>query len=339
MAPPSTPAATSPVAASPSAGESVAASTSPTSAASLCRMPAILRVDQGGNRLVLGWLNLPEGTTTDDPDNHIVVASNYPVGAGVTVPIWATDHSPQLFGKGFATYSTSLGRWLPAPPQLVSADGQHYAYLHPDGTIRLADASGAEAIVANPNRLTPFAYTPQGVILTVSEPAANGLRLLDPTSKTITLLVDRLGTYDWGEVSNGVAWGVDSPGGLGYPPATNVIESAIPPNSRPVTAYTAPSGDSITSIASDRQGGVLVVVAGSEPALKYIPPSYPNQPPVSVGIPSGLNVAVLGPRHHADAHGIWFVSGAGVYLFTLAAGLKLIAPGVTTDAVPGGDCV
>jgi hypothetical protein len=52
-----------------------------------------------------------------------------------------------------------------------------------------------------------------------------------------------------------------------------------------------------------------------------------------------LDVAVLGPPHHPDARGIWFVSGAGVYLFTLAAGLKLIAPGVTTDAVPAGDCV
>jgi hypothetical protein len=324
----------SPVApASASAPASAASSPSPV-AALPCRMPATLRVDQGGTRSILGWLTLPSGATTDDPINHIIVAGDYPTGNGVTQPIWATDHSPQLFGTSLGTYSAAIGRWLPAPPELVSPDGQHYAYLHPDGTLRLAAADQSEAIVPNPQKLTPLAFT-TGVVLTSSDVASNGLWLLDPTSHGITAITPQAGNDDWRAVSNSTVWGTDSPGVLGYPAPTKVLRTALPSGGTPSTAYTAPGGDSIALIAADRQAGLLVALTGSAPGLAYI---AAGGAVTSVSAPAGVDVTKLGPRHYADAHGTWFIGYTGVFLFSAASGLQSIAPAVTTDIVPGGDC-
>jgi len=52
-------------------------------------MPASLRVDQGGNREVLGFLSLPAGTTADDTSDAIVKVADFPVSSGVTVPCGA----------------------------------------------------------------------------------------------------------------------------------------------------------------------------------------------------------------------------------------------------------
>jgi hypothetical protein len=301
-----------------------------------CRMPASLRVDQGGMREVLGWLSLPSGTTTDDPVNHIIVAGNFPTAGGGSVPIWATDHSPQLYGYGLATYSTAVGRWLPAPPELVSADGLHYAYLHADGTIRLADANGGEAIVPNPNKLTPLAYTASGVVLTGSDVASNGLWLLDPSTHAISSVTPAAGNDDWREVSGGVAWGVDSPGVLGYPAPTKVLKVDLPGGGAPSTAYTVPSGDSIGLIAADSQGGLVIALGGSSPGLVYMSAGGPTS---SVPLPAGVSAVSLGPRHHTDAHGVWFIGQTGIFLFTPGSALQKIAPGTATDIVPAGDCV
>jgi len=50
-------------------------------------------------------------------------------------------------------------------------------------------------------------------------------------------------------------------------------------------------------------------------------------------------IATIGPRHHADAHGIWFSGRTGIFLFTPPSTLQLIAAGTTTDVAPGGDCI
>jgi hypothetical protein len=298
-------------------------------------MPAFLRVDQGGMRSVLGWLSLPSGATTDDPINHIIVTGDFPVGNGTSLFIWATDHSPQLYGTPSATYSAVAGKWLPVPPELMSPDGLHYSYLAPTGYIQLDAADGTEISVGNPQKLTPLAYTSAGVLLTGSDIASNGLWLLDPTTKSITAVTPPVGNDDWREVSSGAVWGVDSPGVLGYPAPTSVLKVTVAPAGGPVTAYKAAAGNSIALIAADRQGGLLVAVTGSAPALIYI---GPGGVPTTVPVPSGVSTATLGPRHHADAHGVWLIGQTGVFLFTPGSGLQSIAPGVTTDIVPGGDC-
>jgi len=330
------PAASTSPSSTASASPSAIASPTPSPVAAMpCRMPASLRVDQGGMREVLGWLSLPSGTTTDDPVNHIIVTGNFPTGGGASQPIWATDHSPQLYGYGLGTYSAAINRWLPAPPELVSADGQHYAYLHPDGTIRLADANGGEAIVPNPNKLTPLAYVAAGVVLTSSDVASSGLWLLDPTTHVIAPIVAAAGNDNWLEVSGTTAWGVDSPGVLGYPPTTSVLQaSAVAPGPK-AKAYTASPGNTIALIAADRQGGLLIALAGSSPGLVYIGQTAGN---TIYPFPTGVSATTLGPRLHSDAHGIWFLGQAGVFLFTSSSGLQKIAPGLTSDVVPGGDC-
>ncbi|HAC47568.1 MAG TPA: hypothetical protein DCF65_16090 [Chloroflexi bacterium] len=57
-----------------------------------------------------------------------------------------------------------------------------------------------------------------------------------------------------------------------------------------------------------------------------------------VTAPAGVALATVGPRHHADAHGIWFIGRTGIFLFNATSGFQKIAAGVTTDIAPGGDC-
>src|SRR5258708_710370 len=124
-----------------------------------CKMPVNLRVDQGGNREVLGYLALPSGVTTDDPTDSIVKVADFPVSGGGTVPLWGTVTSPQLFGVGLGTFSPIAGKWLPAPPQLLSPDLLHYAYLHPNGSLRLAAPNGSGHPITIPPHPAPPPHT------------------------------------------------------------------------------------------------------------------------------------------------------------------------------------
>ncbi len=321
---------------------------SSTSAATLpCKMPVNLRVDQGGNREVLGYLALPSGVTTDDPTDSIVKVADFPVSGGGTVPIWGTVTSPQLFGAGLGTFSPIAGKWLPAPPQLVSPDLLHYAYLHPNGSLRLAAANGSETPIANPINLAPLAYAGAGIVLVQNQPAPSGLWLLDPSTHAITVIAQPTGTDDWREVTSApatspssggtFAYGVNSPGVPGAPPPTTVLRANLDAGGllKATTVYTAAAGTTIALIAADRQGGLLVELTGHSPDLVYLDP---NTGPRSVTVPAGVVLATVGPRHHADAHGIWFIGRTGIFVFNATSGFQKIAAGVTTDIAPGGDC-
>jgi hypothetical protein len=338
------------VAGASSTGPSPTQSTPTSAAASAtlpCRMPVNLRVDQGGNREVLGYLALPSGVRTDDATDSIVKLADFPVSGGGTVPIWGTVTSPQLFGVGLGTFSPIAGKWLPAPPQLVSPDLLHYTYLHPNGSLRLAAANGSEIPIANPINLTPLAYAGAGVVLVENQPASSGLWLLDPATQAITVITQPTGTDDWREVTTATAtamasrgtfaYGVNSPGVPGASPPTTVLRANLQAGGllKTTTVYTAAAGTTIALIAADRQGGLLVVLTGTSPGLVYLDP---NTGPRPFTAPAGVVLATIGPRHHADAHGIWFVGRTGIFLFNAVSGLQKIAPGVTTDVAPGGDC-
>lgn len=293
-------------------------------------MPATVGIGGGGYVAKLGWITLPTGTITVDTTNEIDGSS------GPSGVIWATNHSPQRYGYGLGTYSNAAGGWLPVNPELVAPDGLHYAYLHADGTIRIANQGGQEAIVHNPNKLTPLAFIAAGVVLTSTTVDSNGLWLLDTTTQTIGPITGVAGTDDWREVRNGSAWGLDSPGVLGYPAPTKLLTVSTTPGSTPTVAYTAPGGDSIALIATDTSGGVMIDLTGSSPGIAYLNSSGSASQSTA---PNGTNFARLGPRHHADAHGIWFIGQTGIFLFSQASGLQSLGPAQTADIVPGGDCV
>jgi hypothetical protein len=101
-------------------------------------------------------------------------------------------------------------------------------------------------------------------------------------------------------------------------------------------AYTTTGGTTIALIAADRQGGLLLVLTGTLSGLVYLDP---NSGPRTIPAPPGVVLAAVGPRHHADVHGIWFVGRTGIFLFNATSGFQKIAPGTTSDIVPGGDCV
>jgi hypothetical protein len=319
--------------ASPSASPSVAASAAPSPVAALpCKMPATLRTN--GTVNTLGWLTLPAGTTTDEPSLHIQKDGD----------VWDTDHAPQLYGNGGAAWSSAINSWVPVDPELLAADGIHYTYLGVDGKIHLANAQTLqESLVDNPFKLGPIAYTPAGVVLTQAGVPSNGLWLLDPATQSISAISAPTAQYFWMAAANGRAWGVDSSGALGAPPAKQLLTAQVLPNPQVINAtntatvaYTAPAGDSIHDVAPDIKGGVLILLAGSTPGLVYLPQGASATP---YQVPPGINVAVAGPIFHADAHGIWLTGNSGVFLFNTTSGLQKVAGAVNPAFVPAGDCV
>jgi hypothetical protein len=326
--------------ASASAPASAAASPSPSPVATLpCKMPAELR--NTGTKNFLGWLNLPSGTTIDDPSVQIEQQGDIN-----GQPIWATNKSPQLYGTAAAAWSNAINGWVPVPPDLLAPDGIHYAYLGADGKIHTSNAtSGQEALIDNPQKLSPIAYTSAGVVLVNTDNIApQGLWLLDPVSQSISAITPATGNEVWVEVANGFGWGVDSPGVLGYPASKKLITAQIIPNpqiinpsSTATVVYSAPGGDNISNLATDNKGGVLVILVGSTPGLIYIPAGGGS--PTQYQVPPGVNVATLGPLNHADAHGIWFYGNSGVFLFNTTTGLAKIAGPVNSGFGSAGDCV
>ena len=295
-------------------------------------MHAEVGVDQGGFRQLLGTITLPAGTIAIDSGHHIIGAN----GPGGSV-IWSTDTSPQLYGNGGATFSRAFGGWLPVQPELVSPDGLHYAYLHEDGTIRLADNTGHEVIVANPKKLQPIAYTGGGVVLATNGPAANGLWMLDVSSHAITALLAPSGNDDWLAVTGTTAWGRDSPLGLGYAAPTKLLRVALSPGSTPSVIVTAPAGDSIPVMEADATGGVVAVLSGSAPAVIYVDAAGSSHSLSGSAVGTLLSRGL--PRQHADGHGVWFLTQSGIFLFTASGGLQAVGPALKGDVLPGGDCV
>lgn len=289
--------------------------------------------------MFLGWLSLPSGTTTDETRVHI--AQQGTLNGGI---IWATDKSPQLYGNGGAAWSDAINGWVPVPPQLLAADGIHYAYLNADGKIHIGNAqTGQEAFIANPFHLAPLAYLAAGVVLTQANPPPTGLWLLDPATQTISAISASSAQNFWLTASGGSVWGVDSGGGLGSPPSKKLLTAQAIPNPQIINptntasvVYTAPAGDSIYQVAPDTKGGVLLIITGSTPGLVYLPQGGAATP---YQAPPGVNLAALGPLYHADAHGIWLTGNSGVFLFNTTSGLQKIAGAVNSAFAPAGDCV
>lgn len=291
------------------------------------------------NQLNLGWITLPSGAITNDTVNHIVKQST---GGQV----WATDHSPQLFGVESAVWSNAINGWVPTATDLLAPDGIHYVYSGDDGKIHIGNAqSGQEAFVPNPERRTILAYTNAGIVLASETIAPQGLWLLDPATQTISAITPPTGNYQWAAAAGGYAWGVDSPGVLGYPASKKVISAQIVPNpqiinpqSTATVLYTAPSGQIIGNLAPDTKGGVLVMLSGNAQGLVYLPlggSPTPYQMPPGIALPNQG-----GLYSHADAHGIWLSTDSAIFLFNTATGLQRIAANPIKSAFqPSGDCV
>src|SRR5260370_193169 len=184
---------------------------------------------------------------------------------------------------------------------------------HPTRALRLAPATGSERRIANPTNVRPLAYPGAGVVFVQNQPASSGLWLLDPGTHAITVITQPTGTDDWREVTSApatatasggtLAYGVNSPGALGAPPATTVLRANLQAGGllKTTSAYTAAAGTTIAPIAADRQGGLLMVLIGHSPSLVYLDPTGPR----SVTAPAGVVLATVGPRPHPAAHRIW----------------------------------
>ena len=95
------------------------------------------------------------------------------------------------------TYVPGLHRWVETTPQMVAPDGDSYVTGSGDEThsvVQVVDASGTHTVLSvNRGSLGPLGFSPQGIVLLETGPAANGIgpdlappvSLLDPRTGAV----------------------------------------------------------------------------------------------------------------------------------------------------------
>lgn len=207
-----------------------------------CRLP----LGDGGKLGKGGFVHLPDGTFTADPQSLL-------------------------------TYDWAFSKWLPVPRTWVSPDGRLYAYPeYPPaggqvaGIIHVVDVpTGADRVLHLPAPVAPISFEKEGLyvgrVIPNSDSAAQGLSLLDPASGSLQQVVAE---GHWTLVAPPVAWGVDVDSSIAPPRgdvlgAGNRLRQLHLSDGTAVTALTL-AGRSIQIIGLDGQGApVLGITDGS----------------------------------------------------------------------------
>lgn len=249
-----------------------------------CRLPVRL---VAGNRSV-GFLNLSSGIFDSDP---------------------AAPANAQ-------SYSWTVHRWLPVPPEMVSPDGTHYAYSAPDGIHDVDLISGVDhTLLSNSTPDQVVEYDQQGIYVTKDGAYAGhlGLWLLDPATRALSQVLPADVAFD--KLGGGAAW---------YGDSRNDVPS-------PGSLYRIDFGTAARRVWF-KQPDVWVVHLGTDalgnPMVGY--GDVRNLAQVTLGVmsaPGQVRVIRTGPNETmawiasvTDSHGIWFDSN------TDAAPLWLLQP-------------
>ncbi|GAC1512835.1 MAG: hypothetical protein NVS1B3_16840 [Candidatus Dormibacteraceae bacterium] len=250
-------------------------------------------------------------------------------------------------GQGLANhwglyYDRAFSRWLPVPRQAVSPDGKHYAYGQraPDqtqvATMHVVDiATGADHVFATPSTawFIPFNvldYAGEGIYLYTSYEVAIGVSVMDPTTGAIHTVAQLLDIQASG--GNRTFWvGFVNPadphplGGIGIQPNQidrfNVVDGKrVPwfyrPGTAPRVVGTDMQGHPIVWVAADSNG-----VVGDDSVGELILLMDPqSQKPIFKGKSGFLGQNL---QSVSDAHGTWFGTDKGIYLYTGTDFLKV----------------
>jgi hypothetical protein len=293
-----------------------------------------------------GFIAFPAAEFSSDP-----AAATSPASENRYVQ--QTVVTPALKGNGDLTFDWVASRWIPAGWHNVSTDGRRYAYLEviPDSSEPLRNrtpihvveiATGSDRVVHDGDSLAVLDFAPQGIFLTQ---ATYGFTegyikvfLLNPDSSAFATLLGTVRPFVVG-AGGGAAWTVDN-----APGTTSLTEyrligdrlSRVDTDGRITPWFTRPSADvyllgfdlgghPIVSAASTSSYEVWIALGVQSATRLYTEPAASS--PGAIGFLTAIP---------DESHGIWFSSGHGVYLYTAAQGMKLVATGL--DGVVSGTC-
>lgn len=261
-----------------------------------CRLP----IDQGPSGSG-GFIAFPNGTYTADPRSAV----NLPAGLPSPVAQFGGNQNTGI------TYDHTHARWLPVPPNWVAPDGSRYVYpgLQSIHVVSTADNSFTE--LGAGKAWFVMSVDAQGVYATIQQAA--GLWYLPWTGAAQQIIA----TGYWQAVGFGAAWGSPAPAlpnGVTNPITRLDLKTGVS------VPWFALDGSPSQVVGFDNSGAPLIVVT-SHPGQGYNHTYLWWVPAVG----EGIAIAILndgGPSSFApnfppisDAHGIWFGSQQGIFLF------------------------
>jgi hypothetical protein len=282
-----------------------------------CRLPISISVSGAGIPSKNGFVSFPSGVVTIDPA-----------------------------GKGGAYFDRAFSRWLPVARNAVSPDGSHYAYVDlGDGVfnVHVVDVrTGTDHVLRE--KATGFSFQPfvldyasEGIYIGQGfERVQPGLWLVAPTTGAIRK-VSKVGLQV--SAGRGVFWSGEinpaDPNPIRVPSSAGTLTDQIDRidiKSGTQAVWLYQPGKGLNILGLDIQGHPLMsVYSGRTPIPPNTDPIDHSATELLIALDSktqrsiykGQLVESLGGAI-SDAHGVWFGSPQGIYLYSNASGLQKV---------------
>ena len=219
--------------ASPSSGRSIPTPSTPYVASILepCRLPVAI----SGSPPQIGWLDLPAGRFSSDATATAATSKD-----------------------GYVAWDSSLGKWLPTEPVMISPDGSRY--IPEDAPNQIANARTGATVASFPagNYNRVIGWTAAGIYLThIGQGFLPGLWRIDPSSGAVTNLTPTSQVI-WEIVDKDSAWGFEwSPTNMRIIDRLDLSTGAIR------HLYDEPTVNEFPDATAFVETGVLVLVGGA----------------------------------------------------------------------------
>jgi (2Fe-2S) ferredoxin len=264
---------------------------------------------------------------------------------------------------GVRYYDRAFSRWLPVGRQAVSPDGTHYATVDaPDEdagtfTVHIVDVpSGVDhayrqklsATGIGAAEVDVFDYTTAGIYLTQAfEHVWPGVWLFDPRTNTVRSLaavpmpeLSGDGGIWYGDVNPADANPLVSGTSAGILP-DEIYRLDVKTGARTLWMYEPGHGLYVIGLDTGGRPLIAVVAPVANPQPKTDPIDHASAELLLGLDPNSRTTIFKGPLAEslggpiADAHGVWFGSTQGIYLYTPAGGLEKIS---NQPAFPANGC-
>jgi hypothetical protein len=259
-----------------------------------------------------GWLDLPSGRFSSDPTSTAAMSRD-----------------------GYVAWDSSLGKWLPTEPVMISPDGSRY--IPKDAPNQIADAHTGATVATFPsgeyNRV--IGWTSAGIYLMhVGQAFVAGLWRIDPLSGAVTNLTPTSQVI-WEIVDKDSAWGFEW-----SPTNMRIIDRLDLSTGSTRHLYSESTVNEFPEASAFVRTGVLVLVAGAGSSaidsafvLDQVGSTAPVAVPAQLSSPGNTVVDRL-----QDGPAALFSGQFGVAAYDPSSGLQVLFESPQIGGLLG-DCI